>query len=88
MVIVQVGLHPNAAQFTEPDWVSKTVVKPVRRSGVPLRWKIQATADENGFFWVDTDAGVRCSPDEIINNALESLAELLIEDCRRTHKSV
>ncbi len=83
LVTVRVSLHPNAAQFTEPEVLMKTIVKPVRRSGVPFDWEVRAAADENGFFWADTGTNERRSPDEIIGAALNTLVQLLTTDLKR-----
>jgi hypothetical protein len=35
----------------------------------PQTWHYQASADEDGFFWLDEATGERCPADQIVNNA-------------------
>jgi hypothetical protein len=63
--IVLVGLHPNAAQtHVELPDVETT------------NWRFQARVDERGFSWVD-EKNTRWSPAQIIDGAMDKLADLL-----------
>lgn len=63
---VIVGLHQNAAQFM----ISLPNIR--SRNSTYL-----AAADDEGFFWTDTQHGGRFMPEQIVDEALERLRALL-----------
>ena len=65
-VMVIVGLHPNAAQFLA------SIPRVPSTTSTYL-----AAADDDGFFWTDTERGGRLLPEEIVDQALERLRALL-----------
>lgn len=70
-VRVLVGLHPNAHVFM------------LEVPNIPTDTEeYQPSMDEHGFSWVHVETGEKATAAEIINDALEALAELLEADLR------
>jgi hypothetical protein len=66
-VRLAVGLASDAAQRMAPVPVVE-----------PRTWHYRASADQDGFFWLDEATGGKCFPEEIVSNALEAPSHFLI----------
>ena len=70
-VDVTVGIHPNAAQFMDEVPETPTTIRHYR-----------AAMDENGFFWLSREMGAHCTPEQVIEPALNALVDLLLADVK------
>jgi hypothetical protein len=70
-VTIRAGLHPNAAQFM------------VEVPDIPTReQRLIASVDQDGFSWRDPE-GRKCDVNHVLDRAMETICDLILEDVRQ-----